>query len=64
LQPSSFCAASSEATTVASMEGGRRSDRRQQLPADENTMQMAEPRPVEGRSLRHAGNEAAARPRP
>jgi uncharacterized protein (DUF1800 family) len=63
-----------EATTVASMEGGmamgvrpnrpfdaaqgRRADRRQQLPADEGTMQMMEPRPVEGRSLRNAGGAA------
>ena len=36
----------------------RRADRRQQLPADEGGMQMAEARPVEGRSLRAAGNEA------
>ncbi len=59
-----------EATTVASMEGGtmgadrpnRRADRRQQLPGDEGTMQMAETRPVEGRSLRYAGNEARLGP--
>jgi uncharacterized protein (DUF1800 family) len=61
-----------EATTVAPMEGGmtmadrsnRRADRRQQLPADDSTMQMrmAEPRPVEGRSLRYAGTEARLGP--
>lgn len=59
-----------EATTVASMEGGmamadrpnRRADRRQQLPADPGTMQMAEMRPVEGRSLRNASNEARLGP--
>lgn len=58
-----------EATTVASMEGGmamadrpnRRADRKQQMPAGEG-MQMAEPRPVEGRSLRNAGNEARLGP--
>lgn len=50
-----------EATTVATMEGGmmmpggpnRRADRREQ---------MAEPRPVEGRSLRKAGDEARLGP--
>ena len=56
-----------EATTVAPMEGGmrmadrpnRRADRREQLPVSDTTMQMMEPpRPVEGRSLRDAGNEA------
>jgi len=57
-----------EATTVASMEGGammssrpnRRAERREQMaaPADDSTMQMAEPRPIEGRSLRYAGDEA------
>jgi uncharacterized protein (DUF1800 family) len=63
-----------EATSVASTEGGmamrprpdrpfdaaqgRRAERRQQLPKDEGTMQMMEPRPVEGRSLRNAGGEA------
>ncbi|MBX9945138.1 MAG: DUF1800 domain-containing protein, partial [Reyranella sp.] len=63
-----------EATTVASMDGstnmnprpnrpfdaaqGRRADRRQQVPADDGTMQMMEMRPVEGRSLRNAGMEA------
>ena len=64
-----------EATTVASMEGAmmssprnRRIERREQLPmqADEGTMQMAEPmaepRPVEGRSLRNAGDEAKLGP--
>lgn len=64
-----------EATTVASMEGAmmssprnRRIERREQLPmrSDESTMQMAEPtaepRPVEGRSLRYAGDEARLGP--
>ncbi len=56
-----------EATTVAPMDGGpmkadRRSDRRQQLPGDDSAMPMAEARPVEGRSLRHAGNEARLGP--
>jgi uncharacterized protein (DUF1800 family) len=64
-----------EATTVASMEGAmmssprnRRIERREQLPmrSDEGTMQMAEPtaepRPVEGRSLRYAGDEAKLGP--
>ncbi len=61
-----------EATTVASMDGGmmmsgrtnRRAERRQQMPADDSTMQMqmAEPRPIEGRSLRNAGNEARLGP--
>jgi len=59
-----------EATTVASMDGGmmmgnrpgRRVERRQQLPGDDSTMQMAEARPVEGRSLRYAGNEARLGP--
>jgi len=58
-----------EATAVASMEGGmmtdrpnRRADRRQQLPADDNSMQMVEARPIEGRSLRSAGNEARLGP--
>ena len=61
-----------EATTVAPMEGGmqmanrpnRRADRREQLPpADGSTMQMMEPpRPVEGRSLRGAGQEARLGP--
>lgn len=58
-----------EATTVAPMEGGmtmadrsnRRADRKQQLAAGEG-MQMAEPRPVEGRSLRNAGSEARLGP--
>ena len=59
-----------EATTVAPMDGGmrmadrpnRRADRREQLPAPE-TMQMMEPaRPVEGRSLRNAGNEVRLGP--
>ena len=59
-----------EATSVASTEGGmamrpgpdRRTERRQQMPRDagkdEGAMQMMEPRPVEGRSLRNAGGEA------
>ena len=37
-------------------------ERRQQLPADDSGMQMAEARPVEGRSLRAAGNEARLGP--
>lgn len=61
-----------EATTVAPMEGAmrmadrpnRRADRREQLPASDTTLQMMEPpRPVEGRSLRNAGNEARLGPR-
>ncbi|CAN5861976.1 DUF1800 domain-containing protein [soil metagenome] len=41
----------------------RRADRREQMappamPIDDSKMQMAEPRPVEGRSLRSAGDEA------
>ena len=40
----------------------RRAERRQQLPADDSGMQMAEARPVEGRSLRGAGNEARLGP--
>lgn len=64
-----------EATTVAPMEAGmmmaqrpnRRADRKQQLPADDGTvqmqqMQMAERRPVEGRSLRNAGVEVRLGP--
>jgi uncharacterized protein (DUF1800 family) len=58
-----------EATAVAPMEGGmmserpnRRADRRQQLPADAGSMPMAEARPIEGRSLRTAGNEARLGP--
>lgn len=64
-----------EATTVASPEGAmmssprnRRIERREQLPmrSDEGAMQMAqpaaEPRPVEGRSLRYAGDEAKLGP--
>lgn len=56
-----------EATTVAPMQGAmmssernRRIERREQLPmrSDDSAMQMAEPRPVEGRSLRAAGEEA------
>lgn len=59
-----------EATTVAPMEGGmrmadrpnRRADRREQLP-DAEMMQMMNPsRPVEGRSLRNAGNEVRLGP--
>ncbi len=42
----------------------RRADRREQLPASDTTLQMMEPpRPVEGRSLRNAGNEARLGPR-
>jgi uncharacterized protein (DUF1800 family) len=58
-----------EATAVAPMDGGtmsdrpnRRADRRQQLPADAGGMPMAETRPIEGRSLRTAGNEARLGP--
>lgn len=60
-----------EATTVAPMESGmrmdarpnRRADRREQLPAtDGRMMTMEAPRPVEGRSLRNAGNEARLGP--
>jgi uncharacterized protein (DUF1800 family) len=59
-----------EATTVASMEGAmmssprnRRIERREQLPMrSDEAMQMAEPRPVEGRSLRYAGDEARLGP--
>jgi uncharacterized protein (DUF1800 family) len=52
-----------EATTVSPMEGGgRRADRRQQLPGADNSPQMMEPRPVEGRSLRNAGAEARLGP--
>lgn len=53
-----------EATTVSPMEGmgGRRMDRRQGQPAMEETQQMMEPRPVEGRSLRNAGSEARLGP--
>ena len=56
-----------EATTVAPMDGAmmtspqnRRIERREQLPmrGDDSTMQMAEPRPIEGRSLRSSGAEA------
>ncbi len=61
-----------EATTVASMEGGmmmaprpnRRADRKQQIAGEDGTMQMqmAERRPVEGRSLRNAGVEVRLGP--
>lgn len=55
-----------EATTVAPMQGAmmtsernRRMERREQLPMQsDDSMQMAESRPVEGRSLRTAGAEA------
>lgn len=58
-----------EATTVAPMEGSmrmagrpdRRADRREQLPGPEARM-MEPPRPVEGRSLRNAGNEVRLGP--
>jgi hypothetical protein len=54
-----------EATTVAPMDSGmrmadrhdRRAERREQLPAAETMQMMDPPRPVEGRSLRNAGNE-------
>lgn len=59
-----------EATTVAPMDGGmrmaerpnRRADRREQLPAAETMQMMDPPRPVEGRSLRNAGNEVRLGP--
>jgi len=59
-----------EATTVAPMEGGirmadrpnRRADRREQLADAESMQMMNPPRPVEGRSLRNAGNEARLGP--
>ena len=61
-----------EATTVSSMDGGtmmgaarpnRRADRNQPAPGDNAMMQQpAEQRPVEGRSLRSAGNEAKLGP--
>ncbi|MFZ5780944.1 MAG: DUF1800 domain-containing protein [Pseudomonadota bacterium] len=62
-----------EATTVASMEGGgsmqmtradRRIQRREQMApsGDESALRMAEPRPVEGRSLRGTGGEARLGP--
>lgn len=59
-----------EATTVAPMEGGmrmadrpnRRADRREQLPAVDPKMAMEPLRPVEGRSLRNAGNEVRLGP--
>ena len=56
-----------EATTVASMEGAMMSsrqnrsiERREQLPmpAEQGARQIGEPRPIEGRSLRAAGDEA------
>ncbi|MCW5733528.1 MAG: DUF1800 domain-containing protein [Enhydrobacter sp.] len=61
-----------EATTVSSMDGSmaismrpnRRAERKEQAPAEEPMQQLAsEPaRPVEGRSLRHAGLEARLGP--
>jgi uncharacterized protein (DUF1800 family) len=59
-----------EATSVAPMDGGmrmadrpnRRADRREQLPAAETMQMMDPPRPVEGRSLRNAGNEVRLGP--
>lgn len=59
-----------EATTVAPMEAGmrmadrpnRRADRREQLPAADARTMMEPPRPVEGRSLRNAGNEVRLGP--
>lgn len=57
-----------EATTVSTTDGtmagmrpDRRADRRQQLPAGRDDGQM-QPLPVEGRSLRDAGNEARLGP--
>ena len=59
-----------EATTVAPMEGAmrmagrpnRRADRREQLPDVDTKMVMQPSRPVEGRSLRNAGNEVRLGP--
>jgi uncharacterized protein (DUF1800 family) len=59
-----------EATSVAPMDGGmrmadrpnRRADRREQLPVAETMQMMDPPRPVEGRSLRNAGNEVRLGP--
>ena len=59
-----------EATSVAPMEGGmrmanrpdRRADRREQLPEPAAMQMMEPPRPVEGRSLRNAGNEVRLGP--
>jgi uncharacterized protein (DUF1800 family) len=59
-----------EATSVAPMESGlrmanrpdRRADRREQLPDGETMQMMNPPRPVEGRSLRNAGNEVRLGP--
>jgi uncharacterized protein (DUF1800 family) len=59
-----------EATTVAPMDSGmrmadrpdRRAERREQLPTAETMQMMDPPRPVEGRSLRNAGNEVRLGP--
>jgi uncharacterized protein (DUF1800 family) len=60
-----------EATTVAPMDGGmttmadrpnRRAERKQQLPNEPDSMQTGESRPIEGRSLRAAGNAARLGP--
>jgi uncharacterized protein (DUF1800 family) len=55
-----------EATTVSLMEGGmtmnRRMQRREQMPAADDKVQMMETRPVEGRSLRNAGSEVRLGP--
>ena len=57
-----------EATTVSSMDGmgsmqgGRRNERKERLPADESMQAMEPPRPVEGRSLRNAGMAARLGP--
>ncbi len=63
--------ASMEGGAMMMSRPNRRVDRREQLPAqamasppamDDSKMQMAEPRPVEGRSLRSAGDEARLGP--
>jgi uncharacterized protein (DUF1800 family) len=59
-----------EATTVSPMDGGnmmaprpnRRADRREQMPAGNESGQTMEQRPVEGRSLRNAGTEVKIGP--
>src|SRR5205807_9678326 len=58
-----------EATTVSPMDAGnmsarlnRRSERREQMAPADDAGQMMEQHPVEGRSLRSAGNEARLGP--
>jgi uncharacterized protein (DUF1800 family) len=59
-----------EATTVSPMDGGnmmsprpnRRADRREQVPAGNESGQTMEQRPIEGRSLRNAGTEVKIGP--